>query len=400
MHALVATVVHHPEDARILHRQIRALLDAGHTVTYIAPFRELGVTPWPTLTTVDVPRATGRRRLRALRAARAALAAHAPTADILLVHDPELLLVLPRAETPMVWDVHEDTAASILTKPWVPRPLRRPLMPLARQVERRAERRLHLLLAEDGYRNRFRAPHPVIPNTTHVPEQPPKRVSDGPVVYLGALSMARGAAELVQIAHRIRPHGVRMDVIGPADSEARPLLRQAQRDGVLDWYGYVPNDQALRMVRGALAGLCLLHDTPNYRRSLPTKVVEYMAQGVPVVTTPNPQAQGLVTGQTQGHCGTVVPYRSPDSAAAALLRLRGNPGLRYAYGRTGHRIAREYFHWPVQAAQFVASLEDWAGVAPARAPAARPDPGPAASGAVPNPGSAGSGIDPLRVHPS
>lgn len=61
MHALVATVVHHPEDARILHRQIRALLDAGHSVTYIAPFRERNVTPWPEITAVDVPRAAGKR---------------------------------------------------------------------------------------------------------------------------------------------------------------------------------------------------------------------------------------------------------------------------------------------------------------------------------------------------
>ena len=37
VHVLVMTVVHHPEDARILHRQIRALVDAGHEVTYAAP---------------------------------------------------------------------------------------------------------------------------------------------------------------------------------------------------------------------------------------------------------------------------------------------------------------------------------------------------------------------------
>ena len=34
---VVCTVVHHPADARIFHRQIRALLEAGHQVTYIAP---------------------------------------------------------------------------------------------------------------------------------------------------------------------------------------------------------------------------------------------------------------------------------------------------------------------------------------------------------------------------
>ncbi|HYY17978.1 MAG TPA: glycosyl transferase, partial [Streptosporangiaceae bacterium] len=43
MRVVVCTVVHHPADARILHREIRALLDAGHDVAYIAPFRACGV---------------------------------------------------------------------------------------------------------------------------------------------------------------------------------------------------------------------------------------------------------------------------------------------------------------------------------------------------------------------
>ena len=42
MRVLIATLVHHPADARIYYRQIRALLEAGHQVTYIAPFGEPG----------------------------------------------------------------------------------------------------------------------------------------------------------------------------------------------------------------------------------------------------------------------------------------------------------------------------------------------------------------------
>ncbi|HEX4829649.1 MAG TPA: glycosyl transferase, partial [Trebonia sp.] len=42
MRVLVCTAVHHPADARIYFRQIRALLDAGHQVTYIAPWSEPG----------------------------------------------------------------------------------------------------------------------------------------------------------------------------------------------------------------------------------------------------------------------------------------------------------------------------------------------------------------------
>ncbi|GAA1110015.1 glycosyltransferase family 4 protein [Nocardiopsis composta] len=363
MHALVATVVHHPEDARILHRQIRALLDAGHSVTYLAPFRERGVTPWPELTAVDVPRAAGRRRLRALRAARTALEEHAPRADLLLFHDPELMLALPRNRPATVWDVHEDAAAALLTKPWMPRPLRRPLAPVVRGFERRAERRMHLLLAEEGYRDRFSRPHPVVPNTTEVPERPARTPGHDRVVYLGHLSEARGARELIEAGRLLRPHGVRVDIIGAADPQVRPLLRDAQRDGHVRWYGFVPNDRALRIVSGALAGMSLLHDTPNYRHSLPTKVVEYMAHGLPVITTPSPVAEALVTGRPEGACGIVVPFGDAAAAAESALLLRSDPALRTRFARTGHEIARSHYHWPVQAAQFVRQLEEWAGEA-------------------------------------
>ncbi|RNL82342.1 glycosyltransferase [Halostreptopolyspora alba] len=359
MHALVATVVHHPEDARILHRQVRALLDAGHSVTYVAPFRACNVTPWSELTAVDVPRATGTRRLGALREARAALAEHAPRADALIFHDPELLLALPRRRPVTVWDVHEDAAASLLTKPWLPKPVRRPLGPVVRGFERGAERRMHLLLAEEGYRDRFRHTHPVVPNTTYVPERPPRPPGTDRVVYLGQLSMARGAAELVELGGLLRPHGVRVEVIGAADGETRQLLRQAQQEGKVHWYGFVPNDQALRMVSGALAGISMLRDAPNYRHSLPTKVVEYMAHGLPVISTPNPPAEALVTGRPNGHCGMVVPFGDASAAAEAVLRLRSDPGLRSRYARTGHAIAREEYHWPVQAKAFVRRLEEW-----------------------------------------
>ena len=56
-----------------------------------------GRRPPQDVTPVDVPRAVGRRRLKALLAARKALRRLAPSADVILVHDPELLLALPRA---------------------------------------------------------------------------------------------------------------------------------------------------------------------------------------------------------------------------------------------------------------------------------------------------------------
>jgi glycosyltransferase involved in cell wall biosynthesis len=370
MRICVCTVVHHPEDARILHRQIQALLEAGHEITYIAPFRACNVTPWPNLTPVDVPRATGRRRLGALRAARAALNRHTPYADLILLHDPELLLTLPRrlrrggpdqrpGHPVVVWDVHEDTPAALSAKAWMPRPLRPFARPFIRGMETRAERRHRLILAEPGYRDRFSHDHPVVPNTTYVSDIPPTPPDDKRVVYVGQLSAARGTADMIALARILHTEGIAVELIGAADADVRPILRDAQRAGILRWYGFVPNDRALRIAEGALAGLSLLHDEANYRHSMPTKVIEYMAHGLPVVTTPIPPAVDIV--QPTG-AGVVVPFQDPAAALEAIRRLRDDPDLRAEMGKRGHEAARERFHWPVHAQRFVGQLKAWAGL--------------------------------------
>jgi glycosyltransferase involved in cell wall biosynthesis len=390
MRVVVCTVVHHPEDARILHRQIRALLEAGHQVTYLAPAgacgsllasrasgttpapRASGTTPaprasgttidWPGLAVADVPRAIGRRRAAALRGARRRLARHLPGSDLLLIHDPELLLVLPflRRRPPAVWDVHEDTAAALSTKAWLPRAARPAAAAAVRAAELMAERRLHLILAEHGYASRFRRAHPVVQNTTYVPAAVAEPGTESKVVYIGHLSPDRGAAELAEAGALLRPHGITVEIIGPADRAARAVLERAQAAGAVRWHGFVPNDRAVRMADGALAGLSLLHDEPNFRHSLPTKVAEYMAHGVPVVTSPLPVAADLV--ERHG-CGLVVPFGDAQAVAGAVLRLRADPALRAELGRRGHQAARQVLGWPAEARAFVAQLEQWAGAA-------------------------------------
>jgi glycosyltransferase involved in cell wall biosynthesis len=389
---VVCTVVHHPADARIFYREIQALLDAGHDVTYIAPHDEAeqryvqdqsqGQTPRQgersvassspaapaphpgeaqgrgSLTTVTIPRAVGRQRLGALRAARAAMAAQVAGADLLLVHDPELLLVLPprRHRPPTVWDVHEDTAAALTTKSWLPAVLRSIAAGGVHVAERTAERRLHLLLAEHGYNDRFAGSHPVVPNTTYVPATTAPPGAPRRVVYIGWLSPDRGSAEMVELGRLLRPHGIAVELMGQADGAARAHI-EAGGDYV-HWHGFVPNAEALRQLEGALAGLSLLQDEANFRHSMPTKVAEYMARGVPVVTTPLPLAVELVEA---GDAGFVVPFNDPQAACDAILKLDADPDLRVKMGLRAHEYALGNLAWAPHAAAFVAQLESWAG---------------------------------------
>ncbi|GAA4314765.1 hypothetical protein GCM10023178_75890 [Actinomadura luteofluorescens] len=184
---------------------------------------------------------------------------------------------------------------------------------------------------------------------------------------------ARGALDMIEMARTLAAAGVLVELIGAADADVRDALRAAQREGIVRWYGFVPNDRALRIAEGAMAGLALLHDEPNYRHSMPTKVVEYMARGIPVVSTPNPPAVAIVE---PAECGLIVPFGAPEAAAKAVLRLRDDPVLRAGFGKRGYEAARERFHWPVHAERFVAQLEAWAGRSPSTVPEPEAEPVP------------------------
>lgn len=357
MHVLVLTVVHTPLDARIHARQARALLDAGHHVTLAAPLAGYGLATSdldPRLEVVGLPRAQGRRRLAALRASRRLLARTNP--DVTLLHDPELLLALPvrRSRTPAIWDVHEDLAASMTDKPWLP-PLFVPLLRRAsRWVERWGERRCaELLLAEDKYAPRFGAPHPVVPN---LPLLPPswRGPEDDRVVYLGRVSRLRGAGELAAAGRELAALGIALEVIGPVDEDVRDDLTLAEREGALQLLGFLPNVDALQRLDGALAGLSLLHDHPNYRHSLPTKVVEYQAAGVPVVTTPLPAAVAEV--QAAGS-GVVVPFADADAVVDAVRGLHQDRERARAMATAGRHAAAGGRSWDAVAPQFVRVVE-------------------------------------------
>jgi glycosyltransferase involved in cell wall biosynthesis len=369
--ALVLTVVHHPEDARIRQRQINALITAGWKVTYVAPFHAFGLEVPPariddlghgSLRCINIARSSGRRRFRAWQAARTMMRALAQDHDVVLVHDPELVLAAAGLGMKnLIWDVHEDPAAALQIKSWMPKPLRRPVAAAWRRAERVVERQHHLLLAEHSYQGRFRRLHPVVANSVAVPTQVGQAGGER-VSYLGSVTMSRGCKTMIEVGRQLRRQtngAVWLEVIGEAaDAEAGKALQKAAEAGDLCWLGFVPSEEALARVSGSLAGLCLLRDLPNYRISLPTKIVEYCALGVPVITTPLPLAADLIRSEDVGF---LVPWDDPSAVIDRILKLRAEPELRHQLGVNGHRVARRDHDWNRLSVDFVRVMDGVAG---------------------------------------
>jgi glycosyltransferase involved in cell wall biosynthesis len=317
---LVVTTVHHPDDNRIREKTIRSL---GEDFDVVYAARSPGPTDAEGLRYMEL---TGGRLRRNLAAVRAALSLRY---DILSIHDPELLplALLVRLARPVVFDVHEDIPAQILHKGYLPAWSRRPLARLATWLLRIAERVLVLTLAEEGYVPRFGRVHAVIANHPRV-EGFPAVMSDreGSAIYVGDVTVERGLVEAVEAAGQAR---IPLEVVGPVDDAVRAMLETAAaRAGTrLTLTGRLPHAQAMARVATSRVALSPLRDLPNYRESIPTKVIEYLALGVPVVATDLPATRRLVGGL---QAVELVPPGRAEPMAAAMARLARPEAVRLA----------------------------------------------------------------------
>lgn len=281
---LVVTPVHHPDDTRIREKLIRTLAP-HHRVRFAA------ATPGPTDRTglEFVPLRGGRLR-RNLSAWRVVLFSRY---EILSLHDPEMLPagILARLvrRRRVIFDVHER----------LPEQARRRLPGLLGTVGawivlrllRVAERAHEITLAEEGYADMLRRPHPVIPNHLDpalLPEPAPH--GDGTVVYVGDVTEARGALDLARAAAEA---GIQLTVVGRVDDRLKDRMDEAHPGGI-EFTGRLPHRAAMDRARVASAGASPLRDEPNYRESLPTKVLEYAALRLPIVATDLPGTRRAV----------------------------------------------------------------------------------------------------------
>jgi glycosyltransferase involved in cell wall biosynthesis len=84
--------------------------------------------------------------------------------------------------------------------------------------------------------------------------------------------------------------------------------------------------------------------------------MEYMAFGVPVVTTPNAASAELVR---QYSSGLVVPFTDPEAAAEAVLSLRSDSTLRHRLGEAGRAGAVRDLDWRDDGRRFSELLSTW-----------------------------------------
>jgi glycosyltransferase involved in cell wall biosynthesis len=160
------------------------------------------------------------------------------------------------------------------------------------------------------------------------PAQDPRLSGRRVITYLGTLGRARKIDflfEVLAIVKRRFPD-VLLVLAGDADDPAdrKWLEQRAAELGVADelvWTGWLPKQDGWRFVRACEVAVSPIPPSPELDCGSPTKVVEYMALGVPTVGNDQPDQARMMRESGAGLC---VPY-SAEAFADAIMKLLEAP---------------------------------------------------------------------------
>lgn len=172
--------------------------------------------------------------------------------------------------------------------------------------------------------------------------------------YLGTLDRPRRVEKLFEMLDMVRrsePRALLLLVGDTEDAVHRAWLKsQAVEAGVAEhvvWTGWLPAASARSLIVASEVALSAFPRGELLDSASPTKLMEYLALGVPVVCNDNPDQAFVVAQSGAGIC---VPYTPADFAVAVLKTFALSDEQRQTQAAQGRRWVAENRTYPRLAA--------------------------------------------------
>lgn len=187
------------------------------------------------------------------------------------------------------------------------------------------------------------------------PQHQCRKVGDSPVIaYLGAMDRSRGLDFLLEVLLVVRqrfPHASLMFVGDATEPQDRTWL-DAKADqfglhGAIACTGWIPRDEAWRRLTGADVAVSPIPRSALFDCSSPTKVVEYLALGLPVVANDIPDQHKVLTESGAGICVET----DVNEFARAIIRILDDPVLSAGMRRAGPEYVARHRSYSVLGAR-------------------------------------------------
>lgn len=177
----------------------------------------------------------------------------------------------------------------------------------------------------------------------------PRRESQDPrLLYVGGLEVDCGLDLVIRALAMMNPRPtLTIAGSGPSADTFRKLAATHDVSSSIEWLGPVPAEQLPPLLADAWVGLAFFADTDWNRYAFHLKVLEYMAAGLPFITT----AVGDATILARKSGAGLVTKSAPETLASALSMLLTAKEKRAEMSEKGRKAAKEY-DWAVIGPRF------------------------------------------------
>ena len=193
-----------------------------------------------------------------------------------------------------------------------------------------------------------------------IPSSDPRLDGRRVIVYLGRIAQSRKSDFLLDVVEALRERqpDILLVIAGDAPSadEMEWMRSSITRRGLDDHVlltGWLPQQAALGYAVRAEVGLSPIPRGVLFDVSSPTKLVEYLALGIPSVANDIPDQQLVVTQSAAGLCAPMEATAFRD----AVLELLGNPMMASQFAARGPGWVRTHRTYAVLAEQVAAAYD-------------------------------------------
>lgn len=351
MHICHLTSAHSRFDSRIFQKQCISIVKSKNIATLILADGK-GNDVVEGVTIIDVGLLQGRinRMFRSTELIfREALNINA---DIYQIHDPELLYValkLKKNKKRVIFDSHEDSKKTMLVKPYLRPPFSIIITKAYGIFERFICKRLDGVIGATLYiENIFKNISKNVINISNYPilnqleSNIPWDQKKAEVCYVGSISTVRGLKEVVKSLEFITSE-VRLNLVGNfAYAKIETELKELHGYMKVNEYGYVDSKEVQLVYLRSIAGIVTLHPIPTYLESVPIKMFEYMAAGIPFVISDFPYWRDILKGC---ECCIFVNPLNPKEIAEAIDYFANNVDEAKKMGEKGKDLVFKKYDW-------------------------------------------------------
>lgn len=323
----IVTSGHDVADAR-LHREVAALARAGLQVEVLG-IGDRAQGP------AGAQVRTWRRKGKLGRAGLALTLPWRAKGKVLIALDPDSQIgtwlrsvfgrILPRRRIATVADVHEDYAALLRDRRWARRqPIKAVAQLVARLGTKVAEAAELTVVADEFLLPE--APRRLVlrnlPDLSMLPALEDRvKAAEPTAVYVGDVRASRGLFTMLE-SIRLAP-AWRLTIVGPlraADQERLDeLLTDPNLASRVTIHGRMAPREAWATVKDGWVGFLMLESTAAFAAAMPSKVYEYLAMGMPILSTELPRPAKLIRENQLGEVAS-----DPRQAAEILNTWAGD----------------------------------------------------------------------------